>query len=448
MERIIYIKTSDLYPHPDNPRKDLGDLTELADSIKAKGVMQNLTVVPRDGGGYTVIIGHRRCGAAKLAGLSELPCVISNMSAKEQLETMMLENMQRSDLTLYEQAKGFQMMFDFGESIEEIAEKTGISKTTVRNRMKLTRYDEELMKAAELRQPTFDQYLKLAEIEDEHVANECLRLIGTKNFDNEVSKAIRVQREKREREIIRAVFEKKAERLRDASFEAIKNAKLITVETLYSSEKKDIEKKLNEYSEKYGKLYWSESYGFTIYRDTLKSDENRLAESQLKSKARSDLEKRAGDIYDAIVERAEDFVLSYKDRKGDFELIHKFLFEQTIEGKRDYQGSSTYNIAEALGYTVPEGRHSWEEEIREEAKNVILKKYQEAPCSVLLLYLLEVNRRKKPCFLSYREDHLTYNSNNFSEFLYLLSSLGYNVSDEEWEFLYRGHPIYKEVVPI
>ena len=64
-----------LFPHPDNPRKDLGDLTELADSIKANGIFQNLTVVPADDSyeTFTVVIGHRRLAAAKLAGLSEVP---------------------------------------------------------------------------------------------------------------------------------------------------------------------------------------------------------------------------------------------------------------------------------------------------------------------------------------------------------------------------------------
>ena len=78
---LAYIPVSKLYPHPDNPRKDLGDLTELAESIKANGVLQNLTVVPNmvvgeiSGDvwqrGYKVIIGHRRLAAAKLAGLKE-----------------------------------------------------------------------------------------------------------------------------------------------------------------------------------------------------------------------------------------------------------------------------------------------------------------------------------------------------------------------------------------
>lgn len=110
-----------LHAHPDNPRKDVGDVTELAESIKQNGIFQNLTVVKGGKGspnadGYTVIIGHRRLTAAARAGLTKVPCMVVDMDDKEQLSTMLLENMQRNDLTIWEQAQGFQMMLDLGES--------------------------------------------------------------------------------------------------------------------------------------------------------------------------------------------------------------------------------------------------------------------------------------------------------------------------------------------
>lgn len=72
---MTYLPVGSLHPHPDNPRKDLGDLTELADSIRANGIFQNLTVIPVDDNfeQFTVVIGHRRLAAAKLAGLMEVP---------------------------------------------------------------------------------------------------------------------------------------------------------------------------------------------------------------------------------------------------------------------------------------------------------------------------------------------------------------------------------------
>ena len=127
MSEITYIPIDHLRPHPLNPRKDLGDLTELAESIKGNGILQNLTVVPiacvpkltgRDYGVtdpndddlYVIVIGHRRLAAATMAGEETVPCSIVSMSQGQQQETMLIENMQRSDLTVYEQAQGFQMM--------------------------------------------------------------------------------------------------------------------------------------------------------------------------------------------------------------------------------------------------------------------------------------------------------------------------------------------------
>lgn len=180
---ITWIPVRELYSHPDNPRKDLGDLKELADSIKAKGIMQNLTVVARDSGGYTVIIGHRRTAAAKLAGLTELPCVITDMTPAEQVQTMLLENMQRSDLTVYEQAQGFQMMMDFGDTVESISEKTGFSKSTVRRRLKMAELDQNVLKSVSDRQISLFDFDRLSQIDDLEMRNKCLSEIGTANFN-------------------------------------------------------------------------------------------------------------------------------------------------------------------------------------------------------------------------------------------------------------------------
>lgn len=221
---MVMLPISTLHPHPHNPRKELGDLTELADSIRAKGVFQNLTVVkghyiseaemaaisaeyqenpteklradinrgwlPTE---YTVIIGHRRRGAAEIAGLTHLPCVIVDMTQKEQLETMLLENMQREDLTPYEQAQGFQMMIDMGDTPEQIAEKTGFSKTTVRRRLKMAELDAATLKEVSARQISMDDFDQLARIEDIKKRNAVLKSIGTNNFDSEVKTALKKQ---------------------------------------------------------------------------------------------------------------------------------------------------------------------------------------------------------------------------------------------------------------
>lgn len=198
MQKIVMLRVDQLHPHPDNPRKDLGDLTELADSIKAKGVLQNLTVVPFVSpvhkrvmeGLYTIIIGHRRHSAAKLAGLTELPCVIAEMDDKEQVETMAMENIQRSDLTPREQGDCFQMMLDMGSTPAELAKKTGFSETTIRNRAKLTMLDKDKFKKAEKRGGTMEDYLKLTKITDEARRNKVLEFVGTAEFNQKYKAAM------------------------------------------------------------------------------------------------------------------------------------------------------------------------------------------------------------------------------------------------------------------
>ncbi len=189
---MVSLPVDKLIPHPDNPRKELGDLTELADSIRANGIFQNLTVVPADDEyeTFTVIIGHRRLAAAKLAGLTEVPCVVTTMTGKEQIQTMLLENMQRSDLTVYEQAQGFQMMLDMGGTVEEIAEKSGFSKTTVRRRVKLLELDADKFKKSEARGATLQDYAELEKIEKPELKNKVLDTIGTANFKDALKKAI------------------------------------------------------------------------------------------------------------------------------------------------------------------------------------------------------------------------------------------------------------------
>lgn len=196
-----------LEPHPDNPRKDLGDLTELAESIKTNGVMQNLTVVssPNDGM-FRVVIGHRRLAAAKLAGLKEAPCVLATMGEKEQMATMLAENMQRSDLTPYEQAWGFQQMSLLGCSVDEIAERSGFSKSTVRKRLEIARLDEGLLKEVTKdpeRQISLGDFERLAEIEDVGLRNEALKDIGTREFGQALAKAAMSEKVKKNMPVIR-----------------------------------------------------------------------------------------------------------------------------------------------------------------------------------------------------------------------------------------------------
>lgn len=204
------IAVDKLHPHPQNPRKVIGDVTELAESIKANGILQNLTVVPNnddwdDKSDFTVVIGHRRLAAAKQAGLTALPCAVVEMTEKEQLSTMLTENMQRSDLTVYEEAKGCQLLLDLGDTVAEVAEKTGFSASKIRRRVKLCELDEEAFKESQLRQPTLQDYERLNKIEDIEERNTLLKSIGTNNFNSAMYAAEAKQERKHTRDEIQKI---------------------------------------------------------------------------------------------------------------------------------------------------------------------------------------------------------------------------------------------------
>lgn len=198
---ITYIPRSQLEPHPDNPRKDLGDLTELAASIKKQGLLQNLTVVPspESPDKYRIVIGHRRFNASAVAGLDKLPCIIDEkMTYAEQIAVMMSENIQRSDLTITEKVGGVQMMMDLGMGVGEIAGNTGISDTTVRRYAKISKLDKSCMAEAERKGATLMQFAEISEIEDDDLRQEALDKAGTSEY-NHVMFKVRNARDRKAR---------------------------------------------------------------------------------------------------------------------------------------------------------------------------------------------------------------------------------------------------------
>ena len=96
---IFYIRPQDIESNPNNPRKQLGDLKELKESIRISGILQNLTIQRKGELKYVVLIGNRRLQCAKDLKLETVPCVVVDLSPKEQMAMMLTENMMREDLT-------------------------------------------------------------------------------------------------------------------------------------------------------------------------------------------------------------------------------------------------------------------------------------------------------------------------------------------------------------
>lgn len=122
-----------LTPNPDQPRVEIGDLGELTQSIKEKGVLEPILVKPnKTTGNYMIIAGERRWRASNLAGLKEVPCIELDLDDRAIAEIALIENIQRKDLTIWEVADGLAFLGErFGYTHEEIAKKIGKSRSTV-----------------------------------------------------------------------------------------------------------------------------------------------------------------------------------------------------------------------------------------------------------------------------------------------------------------------------
>src|SRR5215213_8606746 len=120
-------------PNPEQPRSEIGDLTELSNSIRQKSVLEPLLVKPvRETGSWMIIAGERRWRAANLAGLKEVPCIELDIDDKSVAEIALIENLQRKDLTVWEEADGLAALKEkFGYTQEEIAQKISKGRTTV-----------------------------------------------------------------------------------------------------------------------------------------------------------------------------------------------------------------------------------------------------------------------------------------------------------------------------
>jgi len=166
-----------LDPNPEQPRVDFGDLTELTASIAEKGVLEPLLVKPnRLTGRWMIIAGERRFRSAQRAGLKEVPCVEMEVDDGTIAEIALIENMQRKDLTVWEEADGLLALCDrFGYTHDDVARKVGKSRTTVTEAMAIARIPIEvrdICKEGEItakssllqivRQPDDDSMLALA----------------------------------------------------------------------------------------------------------------------------------------------------------------------------------------------------------------------------------------------------------------------------------------------
>lgn len=142
----MQLDVRDIDPHPTNVRRSLGDLAELADSIRAHGIIEPLVVAPHPHreGGWQLLAGHRRMAAAQLAGLDRVPVVVHDpVDAGTAVELMLIENCHRADLNPMDKAEAFAALLSRGYSQTLIAKRTGIAQSTVSHFLILTELDAD-----------------------------------------------------------------------------------------------------------------------------------------------------------------------------------------------------------------------------------------------------------------------------------------------------------------
>ena len=432
MERkpiLTTIAIEKLHPHPDNPRKVLGDIDELADSIKANGILQNLTVVPMndDWTEFTVIIGHRRLAAAKQAGLTELPCAVVEMSEKEQLSTMLTENMQRSDLTVYEEAKGCQLLLDLGDTVAEIAKKTGFSESKIRRRVKLCELDEEAFKESQLRQPTLQDYEKLNKIEDIEERNALLKTIGTNNFNNAIYAAEAKQERKHTRdEIEKICSDKGLVRCETATPEGYKYEGYYDLSRLKDKSFNDDKKR----------MYYMSAYSndISVYVEITKDDKIKADEEDAKRKSEmqmlNELRAQVEEIDNRCKALREGFMLdaNFNDNDSKQNLIAYIMYAMSADG-----GYEDDVLEKFAGLKYDEGECiNLDDCLANTGKTLMAMAYAFFSGFYDSSYM----------YFSYCEGVTRNISPELNRFYNLLVKLGYVMSDEEIQLRDGTHPIF------
>lgn len=438
MSEIKYLDIERIVPNPLNPRKDLGDLSELADSIKAKGILQNLTVVP-DGDNYVLVIGHRRHAASKIAGLTELPCVIKELTEKEQAQIMLLENIQRNELLPYEQAQGFQLMIDLGSTVAEVAKETGFSVTTVRHRLEMNKLDPELLKEKSAKPISINDYIKLEQIKDPELKNEVFKQIGTSNFDWYVANAV-------EKETRKKIWDETIEYLKSQATE---------IDEIFSGLK--VDEYLYLYDMKEGFKYefknpdeehWYQvmERGITIYvndenyqPETEEEKAEREAEEREKERKKERLAKLQ-EVRNTAHNLRVEFMKSVSDAKCKaalLQIITELAYSSFVDGDRP----TSNEFGKITALENPKNINTWEKGYKK-----LMKEHLDAAVPGNEYYTLAVmaysaidSEHKEP----YDWCGEFVGSNELDKTYKLLTALGYEMSDEEKKFIDGTHELYE-----
>lgn len=466
-KNIVMLPIEKLYHHPKN-RKDMGDLSELTESIRINGVLQNLVAVsyapqehpelsvqdPHDS--YVVVIGNRRLEAAKAAGVSELPCEIATMSLKDQIKAMIQENLLRKNPNAREEGEVFQLLIDLGDSVADVSQTTGVSTTTVRNRLKLNLLPKDKLDEAEERGGTMAEYMTAAEFVDfPDLQAMVMDAIGTKDFKNRVSAA---RTSVKNREIVAKaieVLETFATKIEEVDYE-----NMIYLRNYAHWSNREVEIPSDASTVKY--FYRKGKEQVDLYREEAAppiNEQEEIAFQRLVEKA----QKAQAELEEASLrafEQRMNFVYSItpaKARKHLADIIEfwgRYCFKKEAENPNwsfiSISKHDNFSVAEFLG--IPK------DSVSSNGMSIDLEEWkaatQRTPEYAVLVYLYLAMEDNK---LSYRELRYEkvpgterkniqvyhYKDNDDLNLIYdFLNALGYQMCDEEVRLKGGSHPMF------
>lgn len=201
---IRRIPVERIVPNMLQPRKDFGNIEELAESIKEKGILEPILVRPRDGK-FEIIAGERRFRAAKFAGLNEVPCIDYDIPDNEALELSIIENIQRKDLNIYEQAYSLKSLSEiYGYTHEDIAKKLSRSRVTVSELLRITDLPADvILKCIQLKIESKSFLLQLVKLEDKIEMMNALDKYSEEPFSRDILRKERKEKKINGKEILK-----------------------------------------------------------------------------------------------------------------------------------------------------------------------------------------------------------------------------------------------------
>lgn len=184
--KVIYLPVDNILSNPYQPRKNFSveSLEELSSSIKAYGVIQPISVRRKNDDIYELIAGERRLRASKMAGLDLIPAIVIEMSDEDTAVVALIENLQREDLNFIEEAEGYyKLINEHGFTQQELAEKVGKNQSTIANKLRILRLEENIKKVILENKLTERHARALLKLPDEKSRNEVLKIIIKKDLN-------------------------------------------------------------------------------------------------------------------------------------------------------------------------------------------------------------------------------------------------------------------------